>query len=253
MATNQDLTLDNDATHGQLLDERSRLAYDESVATQIIATAEAEESRIIGQALEEEKRLPTTSSNDATHTPADPKSAEKDVAVEAVGQTSGWIQVLQTGAAVTGESRTNDSNAADVAKGKKAGLVGTDAQSLTDISAKMQIKTDPWQSLTESANEAEFALRNKGTATNTIADIGSKAAATVKVQQVQGTLQNVMKNSYGIQAANKQAVAEIDHRLSTTPNAGAAPSVLGPGGLALNGPANGPKPPTHMTDEETVV
>ena len=68
MVTNQDLTLDNDATYGQLKDERDRLAYNESVAKQEIATAEDAERKIVGGALEDEKRVPTTSSNDAAYT-----------------------------------------------------------------------------------------------------------------------------------------------------------------------------------------
>ena len=78
------------------------------------------------------------------------------------------------------------------------------------------------------------------------------AKSEIQVKQVQGTLQKVVQNNYTHHAANEAVLSEIDHRLATTPNAAAAPSVMGMGGPAMS-LAGGPKPPTHMTDEETVV
>jgi len=157
---------------------------------------------------------------------------------------------LQTGAAITSESRTNDSNAADIAKGKKAGLVSADAQSIQDITKQM--KQPAMSGAFFSAKDGQVGFSEVSKLTKDMPQAHAKSQIQAKVAETKGTLQNVVKHSYGIQAANKEAVAEIDHRLATTPNAAAAPSVLGLSGPAMS-LAGGPKPPTHMTDEETVV
>ncbi len=246
MVSNQDLTLNDGASYEQLVDERSRLAYLESVAEKEIATAEAEGSKIVGQVLEEDKRVPTTSSNDAAYTPADPGSAQKELAAEVIGQVSPGVQVFQAGTAVLGESRINDSNAADVAKGKKAGLVSADAKSIQDIAKQMKQPAMSGANYGVKDGNVGFAEVSKLTKDMPRAN----AKSQIQLQQVQGTLQNVVKNSYGIKAANQEAVAEIDHKLRTQPNAAASPSVMGMGGPAM---AYNIKGPTHMSDEETTV